>query len=147
MHTIHFMHLVRFKAYGHENVLGEHKTTVEITTEDYLTKQGTCIVGVQATQKLSELSSEIREMVTRETTKIVLVMEVAGIVEQVTGTGGNDLTYADSTSMVARTSSFQCGRTLMINADKAASNLSREFVSLLTKEKMELNCELQFIPE
>ena len=141
------MHLVRFKAYGHENVLGEHKTTVEITTEDYLTKQGTCIVGVQATQKLSELSSEIREMVTRETTKIVLVMEVAGIVEQVTGTGGNDLTYADSTSMVARTSSFQCGRTLMINADKAASNLSREFVSLLTKEKMELNCELQFIPE
>ena len=126
------MHLVRFKAYGHENVLGEHKTTVEITTEDYLTKQGTCIVGVQATQKLSELSSEIREMVTRETTKIVLVMEVAGIVEQVTGTGGNDLTYA---------------RTLMINADKAASNLSREFVSLLTKEKMELNCELQFIPE
>jgi len=141
------MHLVRFKAYGHENVIGEHKTTVEITTENYLTKQGTCIVGVQATKKLSELSSEIRELVTLETTKIVLVMEVAGIREQVTGTGGKDLTYTDSLSMVARTSSFQCGRTLMINADKAASDLSREFVRLLVKDGIEMNCELHFIPQ
>jgi hypothetical protein len=141
------MHLVRFKAYGHENVIGEHKTTVEITTEDYLTKQGTCIVGVQATQKLSDLAPEIRELATLETTKIVLVMEVEGIIEQVTGTGGQNLTYSDSVSMVARTSSYQCGRTLMINADKAASNLSREFVRLLKKNGVVMNCELHFIPE
>jgi len=141
------MHLVRFKAYGHENVIGEHKTTVEITTEDYLTKQGTCIIGVQANQKLSDLSTEIRELATLETTKIVLVMEIADIIEQVTGTGGQNLTYSDSVSMVARTSSYQCERTLMINADKAASNLSREFVRLLKKNGVEMNCELHFIPE
>ncbi|MCK4566201.1 MAG: DUF371 domain-containing protein [Candidatus Thorarchaeota archaeon] len=147
MHTLRFMHLVRFKAYGHENVIGEHKTTVEITTEDYLTKQGTCIVGVQANQKLSDLAPKIRDLVTLETTKIVLVMEVEGIIEQVTGTGGQNLTYSDSVSMVARTSSYQCGRTLMINADKAALNLSREFVRLLKKNGVEINCELHFIPE
>jgi hypothetical protein len=73
-------------------------------------------------------------------------MEVDGIKEQVAGTGGNALTYTDSTSMVARTSSFQCGRTLMINADKAASDLSREFVGKLTRDGIEMNCELQFIP-
>ena len=141
------MHLIRFKAYGHENVIGEHKTTVELTTEDYLTKQGTCIVGVRATQKLSDIASEVRRLVTLETTKIVLVMEIAGIREQVTGTGGNNLSYTDSVGMVARTSSFQCGRTLMINADKAASDLSREFVSLLTKDGVEMDCELHFITE
>ncbi|MHA1136905.1 MAG: DUF371 domain-containing protein [Candidatus Thorarchaeota archaeon] len=141
------MHLVRFKAYGHENVIGEHKTTVELTTEDFLTKQGTCIVGVQATQKLTELTSEIRQLVTLETTKIVLVIEVEGIREQITGTGGSNLTYTDPISMVARTSSFQCGRTLMINADKAASDLSREFVNLLKRDGIEMDCELQFIPE
>ena len=141
------MHLIRFKAYGHENVIGEHKTTVELTTEDYLTKQGTCIVGVRATQKLSDIASEVRRLATLETTKIVLVMEIAGIREQVTGTGGNNLSYTDSVSMVARTSSFQCGRTLMINADKAASDLSREFVSLLTKDGIEMDCELHFITE
>ena len=141
------MHLVRFKAYGHENVIGNHKTTVEITTEDFLTKQGTCIVGVQATEKLSELSSEIRALASLETTKIVLVMDVAGIKEQVSGTGGSALTYADSVSMVARTSLFQCGRTLMVNADKAASDLSREFVNQLSEKGIEMDCELHFIPE
>ena len=141
------MHLIRFKAYGHENVVGKHKTTVELTTEDFLTKQGTCIVGIRATQKLSDIAPEIQQLVTLETTKIVLVIEVAGMREQVTGTGGNDLTYTDSVSMVARTSPYQCGRTLMINADKAASDLSREFVSLLTKDGIEMNCELHFIPE
>jgi hypothetical protein len=141
------MYLVRFKAYGHENVIGEHKTTVEITTEEFLTKQGTCIVGVRTTQKLSDLSLEIRELVTKETTKIILKMEAGGISEKVTGTGGKNLTYSDSTSMVARTSSFQCGRTLMIHADKAASDLKRDFVSLLTQDGIEMNCELHFIPE
>ena len=141
------MHIVRFKAFGHENVIGDHKTTVEITTEDYLTKQGTCIIGVQATQKLSELSPGIKKMVTLETTKIILLMEVAGIKEQVSGTGGNNLTYTDSTSMVARTSSFQCGRTLMVNADKAATDLNREFINLLRKNGAEMNCELRFITE
>jgi hypothetical protein len=133
-------------AYGHENVIGGHKTTLEITTEDYLTKQGTCIVGVKATQRLSDLSPEIRELAALETTKIVLIMTVKGLQEQITGTGGNGLTYADTTSMVVRTSDFQCGRTLMIHADKAASDLSRDFVSLLKHTDVEIDCELQFIP-
>ncbi len=140
------MYLVQFKAYGHENIVGKHKTTVELTTEDFLTKQGTCIVGIKATQKLSDLSSKIRDLATLETTKIVLIMDVQGVREQITGSGGKGLTYADSTSMVARTSSFQCNRTLMINADKAASDLSREFVELLKNQSIEMSCELQFIP-
>ncbi|GAG67898.1 unnamed protein product [marine sediment metagenome] len=88
-----------------------------------------------------------KTLITLETTKIILVMEVEGIIEQVTGTGGQNLTYSDSVSMVARTSSYQCERTLMINADKAASNLSRKFVRLLKKNEVEINCELHFIPE
>lgn len=120
---------------------------MELTTEDFLTKQGTCIVGVQAKQNLIGLTSEIRQLATLETTKIVLMMEVDGIREQVTGTGGSNLTYTDPVSMVARTSSFQCGRTLMINADKAASDLSREFVNLLKRSGIEMDCELYFIPE
>ena len=140
------MHLVQFKAYGHENIIGEHGTTVEITAEDFLTKQGTCIVGIRATQKLSDLSSEVKDLVTLESTRIVLIMEIDGVIERITGWGGKGLTYSNSTSMVARTSSFQCDRTLMIKADKAASDLDREFVGLLKKTSAEMNCELQFIP-
>lgn len=141
------MYCVTFRAFGHENVVGEHKTTVEITSESFLTPQGTCIVGIEATQTLADLDSAIRELAVLETTKIVLVMEVSGIVERVTGTGGPGLTYSDSVSMVTRTSSYQCGRTLMIHADKAASDLSRNFINSLKDNKAVINCELHFIDQ
>jgi len=139
------MYCVNFRAFGHENVVGEHKTTAEITSENFLTRQGTCIIGIQATQTLADLDSAIKELALLETTKIVLVMEVNDIVERVTGTGGAGLTYSDSVSMVARTSSYQCGRTLMIHADKAASDLSRDFVNNLKDNKAVITCELHFI--
>jgi len=141
------MYCVTFKAFGHENVVGEHKTTVEITSENFLTRRGTCIIGIRATQTLADLDSTIKKLASSETTKIVLVMEVNGIVERVAGTGGSDLTYSDSISMVARTSSYQCGRTLMIHADKAASDLSKDFINSLKDNKAVINCELQFIDQ
>jgi len=138
------MRRVRFKAYGHQNVIGEHKSTVELTSEDYLSKQGTCIVGVKANLTLDELDREIKKMAQVETTKIVLRMNVEELVEEVIGTGGSRLTYSDSTSMVARTSSYQCDRTLMINTDKAASDLSREFINRLKDDSVVMTCELIF---
>ncbi|MDH4214784.1 MAG: DUF371 domain-containing protein [Candidatus Odinarchaeota archaeon] len=139
------MYYVPFKAFGHENVIGRHKTTVEITSENFLTHQGTCIVGTRATQTLAGLDSVIKKLVTLESTKIVLEMEVNGIIERVTGSGGPCLTYSDSVSMVARTSSYQCGRTLMIHADKAASDLREDFVNNLKDNRAVMNCALYFI--
>jgi hypothetical protein len=141
------MYCVSFRAYGHENVVGKHKTTLEITTEDFLTRRGTCIVGIRATQKLSALDSPIKKLAVLDTTKVVLVLQVGEMIEQITGTGGTGLTYTDSVSMVARTSSYQCGRTLMIHADKAASDLSDEFVNRLRNRNAVLKCELHFIPQ
>ncbi|MHA2026265.1 MAG: DUF371 domain-containing protein [Candidatus Thorarchaeota archaeon] len=138
------MRRVQFKAYGHQNVIGEHKSTIELTTEDHLTRQGTCIVGVSANLTLNELDTEIKKLAQLESTTIVLKMDVDGLVEKVIGTGGSCLTYTDPTSMVARTSSHECGRTLMINADKAASDLSRDFVERLKESDVVIDCELVF---
>ena len=114
------MQRVRFRAYGHENVIGEHKTTVELTSEDHLTRRGSCIVGISSDITLDRLESKIKEMAMKSSTKIVLRMSVDELNEEVTGTGSPGLTYTDPISMVARTSTFECGRTLMVNADKAA---------------------------
>lgn len=141
------MRRVQFKAYGHQNVIGEHKTTVELTSEDFLTHQGTCIVGVRVDLTLNELNEEIKRLASLETTTIVLRLSVDGLVEEVTGTGGSGLTYTDSTSMVARTSLYECGRTLMINADKSASDLNRDFVDKLKDSTVSINCELIFSTE
>ena len=139
------MHRVQFKAYGNENVIGEHKTTVELTSEDFLTKQGTCIVGIQADMTLDQMDSEIKEIATQSSTRVVLRMSIDGLTEEVTGTGSPGLTYTDPTSMVARTSIFECGRTLMVNADKAASDLGRDFVDRLKRNGVIIDCELLYI--
>nr|KXH75498.1 MAG: hypothetical protein AM325_11190 [Candidatus Thorarchaeota archaeon SMTZ1-45] len=141
------MQRVRFKAYGHENIIGEHKTTVELTSEKQLTKQGTCIVGVRSEITLNELSPEIKRLASLSNTKIILRMDVDGQNEEIIGTGSPGLTYGDSTSMVSRTSAFECGRTLMVNANKAASDLSRDFVKRLKVSGVVIECELVYITQ
>ena len=139
------MQRVQFKAYGHENVIGEHKTTIELTSEDFLTKKGTCIVGVDSDISLNQMDSKIKRLASMSSTKIVLRMSINGLTEEVIGTGSPGLTYTDSTSMVARTSTFECGRTLMVNADKAASDLSRDFVDRLKVNGVVIECELTYV--
>ncbi|MGY5852849.1 MAG: DUF371 domain-containing protein [Candidatus Thorarchaeota archaeon] len=139
------MQTVQFTAYGHMNVVSMHNTTVEITTEDFLTPQGTCIIGVRASQTLQMLDDEIKELARNSKTRIILKMSAEGITEEVTGRGSKGLTYSDSVSMVARKSDFECSRTVMIEADKAASDLNRRFIEKLKDSNCILDCELVYI--
>ena len=122
-------------------------TTVELTSEDHLTRQGTCIVGVCSDITLNQLDSKIKKLALLSNTTIVLRMGIDDLSEEITGTGSPGLTYMDSTSMVARTSTFECGRTLMVNADKAASGLNRDFVERLKVNGVVIECELIFITQ
>lgn len=138
------MQRVEFRAFGHQNIIGKHSTTLEITSERNLTKQGTCIVGVNATATLNKLDKSLKALAMLNTTRIVLRMTTDGLTEEVSGWGGPGLTYSDSTSMVARTSSYECDRTLMVRADKAASDLNRSFVERLKSPGTTLHCEVSF---
>ena len=138
---------VRFQAFGHENVIGNHKTTLELTSEDFLTRQGTCIIGVRSSQTLLHLASEIKTLAASEKTKIVLRLRTRNLEEKIVGRGDPGLTYTDSVSMVTRTSAFVCGRTLMVEADKAASDLDRTFVKILKSPETVIECELVYVTE
>ena len=138
------MRTVDFLAYGHPNVIGKHKTTLEITTEKELTRQGTCIIGVRNTQTLRDLDVEIKTLAKSTRTQIRLSMSVDGLVERIIGRGSPGLTYSDPISMVARTSSFECGRTLMVGADRVASDLDRRFVQKLRNPDIVIKCQLSY---
>lgn len=138
---------MRFHASGHENIVGKHETTLEITTESDLTKRGTCVIGVYANQTLRDLDDEIKALAVDRHTRITLRLMVDDLDEEVKGRGGQGLSYSDNTSMVARTSSFQCGRTLLVEADKAASDLSREFIRKLKNPRTVLECEILYVNE
>ncbi|UCH04134.1 MAG: DUF371 domain-containing protein [Candidatus Thorarchaeota archaeon] len=141
------MHRVQFQAYGHANVIGNHRTTVEITSESALTPRGTCIVGVRADMTLQSLDSQLKRLAKSPNTRIVLKLTVEDLVEEIEGRGDPRLTYSDLVSMVARKSSFVCGRTLMIEANKAASDLNRSLIERLKQPETAIDCELLFISE
>ena len=138
------MRTVDFHAYGHPNVVGEHKTTLEITTEEELTTQGTCIIGVRTTQTLRDLDDEIKILAKSTRTQIQLTMSVDGLVERVKGRGSPGLAYSDPISMVARASSFECGRTVMVGADRVASDLDRRFIQKLRNSDIVIKCRLSY---
>lgn len=122
-----------FFAKGHENVRSLHKSTFEITTDDYLTPRGDCIIGINSNITMKDFPEEIRNVLMTDDSKIELLLETDNGSDIITGYGSSNLTLSHPSDMVCRKSSFTCNRTLMIHADKAAIDLNRTLIDDLKK--------------
>lgn len=132
-----------FYARGHENIKSTHKTTLEITKEDYLTPRGDCIVAVGANVGISELPQKLKEKMKKDDSIIKLVLEAKGKKEIITGEGSSKLILTHTTDMVCRKSGFICPRTLLIHADKAAIDLSRDFIEKIRDSKVNIKVTIE----
>jgi len=117
--------------YGHENIQATHKSTLEITKELQLSKKGDCIIGVSADKGIADLSLEFKESLRKKNAKMTMLIEAGEAAEVVNGFGSSRLILAHPTDMVVRKSSHVCSRTLAIQTDKAACDLSRKLVEKL----------------
>jgi len=118
-------------AFGHELVRSDHKTTLEITKDHTLTRRGDCIIAVKANKGAADLNEEFKERARRINADITITIEVDGITEIIKAKGDPRLTFTDPKDLVVRKSSYICGRTIAIKADKAAADLSRDLVKKL----------------
>jgi len=128
--------------YGHENILATHKTTLEFTKDTYLSKKGDCIVTVATDKALTDLSAEFKENLRKPHAKLTLTIEAGGIIEQVNAHGSPQLILSHPTDVVIRKSDYVCSRTLAVHADKAARDLSRDFVEKLKNPKQKVKITL-----
>jgi hypothetical protein len=129
-------------ARGHPNITATHLTTLEITKEPSLTKKGDCIVGVAATKGLHDFSTDFKRACMNDNSRILLELRASGIVETVLGRGSRLLTLIDLEDIVVRKSSYVTDRTLMIEADKAAADLSRRLVRELRSSSTRIHIRL-----
>ncbi|MEM2249145.1 MAG: DUF371 domain-containing protein [Candidatus Bathyarchaeia archaeon] len=118
-------------AFGHRNIRATHRTTLEFTREKELSVRGDCIVAVSADKGFSDLKPEFREFLRKENARLTILIEADGAVDVVKARGSPELILSHPTDMVVRKSGYICGRTLAINADKAAFDLSRALVKRL----------------
>jgi hypothetical protein len=117
-------------AKGHPNVTAIHKNTIEITREDFLTPKGDCIIGIESDKGLVDLGEGFKELL-KLGKRIIITLECNGKKDSLNAYGDPRLTFKNPNSIVIRKSSFICGRTLCVRADKAAADLDRELIKEL----------------
>ena len=116
---------MRFSFHGHSNVLSTHRTTLEFTKDDHLTKRGDCIVGVRADYELEQ----IRPLLSKD--RLLMTIEVEDMADRVEFVPNPD--FNDREEMVVRTSDYISKRTLGIHASKASVDLDRKMIAKIQK--------------
>jgi hypothetical protein len=119
------------RARGHEHVAATHESTFEVTTDDFLTPAGDCILGIEADRAPADFDSAFVEVCQSTDARITMTFEAAGHEATVTGRGDPDLTFESERSAVGRTSDYVDDRTVMVGADRAANGFDRDLVAAL----------------
>jgi len=121
-----------FSAKGHGNITARHKSTVELTKENYLTKRGTCIIGIKSQLCCEEIPVEIKKYL-KEEARVVIRLKVGGISDTIECMGQKGLILGSDTSIVIRKSEYIDDRTIAVRANKAAADIRRDLINELKK--------------
>lgn len=131
-----------FYAQGHPSVLSTHRTTLELTREANLGKNGDCIVAVGSSAGLRDLPELMKNALSSETCRARLTLKLDPHRFIIEGRGAPGLTFSHPTDIVIRKSGFVSDRTLMVHSDRAAVDLPRSLVELLQDPGQKVLVEL-----
>lgn len=118
-------------ARGHEHVSARHSSTFEITSDDFLTPAGDCILAIEADRTPADFAPEFIEACQSKTATIKVTIEAGGYSDSVVGRGDPALEFTNERSAVGRTSEYVDDRTVMLEAEHAAEGFDRELVDAL----------------
>ena len=118
-------------ARGHEHVAAEHASTFEVTTDDYLTSAGDCILAIEADRAPADFDPEFVEACRDPDASITFEIEAGGHRDAVTGRGDPAIEFTNERSAVGRTSEYVDDRTILLEAEVAASGFDRDLVEAL----------------
>ncbi|MEM4481130.1 MAG: DUF371 domain-containing protein [Desulfurococcaceae archaeon] len=119
------------KAKGHPNIKASHRTTFEVTKESFLTLRGDCIIGVSADKAAFDLSEEFKECLRKESSTLLVVLEVEEIRDFIQAKGHPDLLLCDRSRVIVRKSNYIEPATIGLMANKAAQDIDRELIARL----------------
>ncbi|PSP61704.1 DUF371 domain-containing protein [Halobacteriales archaeon QH_8_67_36] len=118
-------------ARGHENVTAEHASTLEVTSDDFLTPAGDCVLGVEADTVPADLDDAFVTACQSADAAITATLEADGHTAVVEGSGHPKLPFENERGHVLRTSDYVDDRTVMVGADAAAGDVDRDLVAAL----------------
>ncbi len=113
-----------FIAWGHENITGKHKRTLEFTKDNEVTLAGDCIIGVSANFSIYDLKELINEG-----SSLKMVISADDVSDEVIFEGNPE--FDDDKEIVVRMGEFSSDRTLGLKANKACADLKKELIEKL----------------
>ena len=126
--------LEKIFAYGHENILCTHTTTIELTKESYITNKGDCILGINASKSCVDLNPILKRNIKNEK-KIMVSIRIGNLIDSFYGFGNKYLTLLDKQNLVFRKSEYICDRTVLINCTKSSSDINRKLIKRLNNSR------------
>lgn len=122
----------QIQAVGHEHVSAEHASTLELTSDDFLTPAGDCIVGIEADRVPADFDNEFVAACQDGSATIRVELEAAGHTGRLEARGDPELSFESERSAVIRTSEYvDDDRTIAVEATAAAGDLDRTLVEAL----------------
>ncbi len=123
-------------ARGHEHVTAGHTSTFEVTSDDWLTPAGDCILAVDADRVPADFDDAFVDAcrdprTTIRATFTATTGDGTTVTDAVTGRGHPELSFENERSHVGRTSEYVDDRTVLVGADAAAADLDRALVDAL----------------
>jgi hypothetical protein len=130
------------RARGNPQITAVHPTTLMITKEEEVGPKGSCITAVAADKGAAELSQNLKRAV-RSSYLIKITLEINDLIEIFQGRGDPNLSLTHPTDIVLRKSTFTCNRTLAISVNRAASDISRDFVARLRSPSTKIKITIE----
>jgi hypothetical protein len=123
-------------ASGHKHVSAAHTSTFEVTTDDWLTPAGDCILAVDADRVPADFDGAFVDACRDPTATIRATLTATTddgttVTDTIVGRGHPDLSFEGERSHVGRTSDHVDDRTVLIGADGAAADVDRALVDAL----------------
>ncbi|TMI55058.1 DUF371 domain-containing protein [Candidatus Bathyarchaeota archaeon] len=140
--TMHVSMNFKFYARGHPSISSIHPTTLELTRDTGLSKNGDCIIAVGCSVGLIDLPEPVKNALSSGACRARLTLKIDVHQFAVEGRGAQGLTLSHPTDIVIRKSGFISDRTLMVHADRAAADIPRSFVELLQDPRRKVLVEL-----
>ena len=133
--------IYKFKAYGHPNILGTHKTTLEFTKDVELTLKGDCIVGVKADFDLKKIKRFIKKSTNKKITITIKPITKDKKYQKTKETASAELNpnFDSDKEFVVRKTDFVSERTFAISSNKAAFELNRDLIRFLKEKKNKIS--------
>jgi hypothetical protein len=119
---------------GHENILGLHKNTIEVTKDSDISNRADCIIGVKASKSCADLNPTLKDWI-RSGFWVEVEIRTGEHSFKFEGQGSSKLGLTDEKDIVFRRSDYASSRTIALNCSHAACDVPRSMVRDLQSPK------------